>query len=71
MRFAAEQAGIGSDLDPSSSDMSRRLALALEPEAAAIAAIPSVSSGAYFLPFMCYIFISCADPKAGPSSCSG
>lgn len=43
MRVAAEQAGIGGGPSRTGSDSPSRLALALEPEAAAIAAIPSVS----------------------------
>ena len=49
MRFAAEQAGIGGGGDDCAAKDAApsRLALALEPEAAAIAAIPSVRSASF------------------------
>ena len=48
MRFAAEQAGIGGVSPDGAASLARddasRLTLALEPEAAAIAAVPGVSA---------------------------
>lgn len=48
MRHAAELAGLGG-ASPESDDRPSRLTLALEPEAAAIAAVPGVRPCVYFL----------------------